>query len=200
MTDIRWLLFDLGLLAEFSGAQRLEAWMRRPVREWELQRLWLFSPAVRAFESGEISPLIFACEAIREFGLDVHPDAFLKEFVDFAAGFYPGAGQMLEALSAGYSLALLSNTNSLHWEKLRGISDIGRLFRHCFLSFKTGFLKPGREAYRNAIDALQCAPEEMLLFDGNPDCVRGALDAGMRAQLIGSFGGLRETVGKMGLL
>lgn len=201
MESIKWLLFDLGgVLAQYEGNLWLQLWMRRTVAEWEMKRLWLFSPAVRAFESGRMSPVIFACEIIEELGLDVHPDVFLEHFPNFVTGWYPGAEELLAELSARRPLALLSNTNSPQWEKLCRESRADRLFRRTFLSFKTGFLKPDAEAYLNVIETLRCAPEEILFFDDNPDNVRGALDTGMRAELAEGFEGLREAVEKLGLV
>lgn len=197
----KWLLFDLGgVLAEYAGAQKLQAWMRHPVGEWELKRMWLYSPSVRAFESGCVSPLIFACDIIGELALDVHPDAFLREFPNFVTGFYPGAENLLEELAARYPLALLSNTNQPQWEKLSGPSAACRLFIELFLSFKTGYLKPDAEAFLNVVHTLRCAPGEILFFDDQPDNVRGALDAGMCAERVEGIEGLKEAVERLGVL
>jgi putative hydrolase of the HAD superfamily len=199
--ETNWLLFDLGgVLAEYAGAKKLLSWMRHPVAEWELQRMWLYSPAVRALESGRVSPLIFACDIIGEFGLDVHPDVFLKQFPDFVTGFYPGTENLLEKLAARYSLALLSNTNQPQWERLGGLSNPSRLFKELFLSFKTGYLKPDAEAFLNVLQTLRCAPGDILFFDDQPDNVRAALDAGMRAECVEGFENLCEKVQELGLI
>jgi putative hydrolase of the HAD superfamily len=200
MDNVKWLVFDLGgVLAEYVGTQRLLALMRDPVDAAELYRIWLFSPAVRAFESGRVSAITFACDIIEELGLGIGPDAFLKEFEDFVTGYYPGADALLQKLAARRPLALLSNTNYLQWDKLCRTSGIHRLFRRIFLSYKTGLLKPDAEAFLHVIRELRCAPEDILFFDDNPHNVRGALDACMRAERVDGFAELRETVGRMGL-
>lgn len=197
----KWLLFDLGgVLVDYVGAERLKVWFNRPVEDWELTRLWLFSPAVRAFEGGLISPVVFAYEVIAEFGLRVHPDDFLAAFPEFVKGYYPGAEGMLSALSSQYPLAMLSNTNSLQWDKLLSISHTDRLFRKIFLSFKTGYLKPDREAFVNVFEKLGCEPEQILFFDDNPNNVRGALDVGIEAVLVTGFEDTRRKILDMGLL
>lgn len=201
MKDFKWLLFDLGgVLVEYVGAAKLKTWMLRPVNDWEFSRLWLFSPAVRDFESGRISPIIFAYNIIEELDLNVHPDAFLAEFPDFVSGYYAGADELLSHLSAKHPLAMLSNTNSPQWSKLCRASRVDHLFRKIFLSFKTGFLKPDSEAYINVIQTLGCAPEDIAFFDDNPDNVRGALDTGIHAIQVKGFEDMRETVKNMGLL
>jgi putative hydrolase of the HAD superfamily len=201
LKDFKWLLFDLGgVLVEYAGTERLKTWMHNGAQDWELHRLWLFSPAVRAFESGRISPVIFAEMIIAELGLNVNPDVFLQEFPDFVTGYFPGAEELLYALSARRPLAMLSNTNSPQWEKLCGMSHADRLFRKLFLSFKTGLMKPDREAYINVVEQLGCEPEDIAFFDDNPDNVRGALDAGIHAVHVKGFEDMRQIIYQMGLL
>lgn len=198
---VKWLMFDLGgVLAEYVGAERIRAWMGRETTAWEIGRMWLYSPAVRAFESGKISPVIFAYNIIEELGLHVHPDDFLKEFPDFVTGYFPGAEELLATLASHYPLAMLSNTNSPQWDKLCRNSYTEHLFRKVFLSFRTGFLKPDREAYLNVIEKLGCEPEEILFFDDNPDNVRGALNAGIEAVHVLGFEDMRDKIREMGLI
>lgn len=201
MMGIKWLMFDLGgVLVEYTGAARIKTWLPRPVDDWELSRHWLYSPAVRAFESGKISPVVFAYDIIAEMGLSVHPDDFLQVFPDFVTGYYPGAEELLAMLSSRYPLALLSNTNSPQWEKLSKSTYTDRLFRKVFLSFRTGLLKPDRDAYLHVIEKLGCEPEQILFFDDNPDNVRGALDAGIEAVHVLGYEDMRAKVREMGLL
>jgi glucose-1-phosphatase len=201
LTDFKWLLFDLGgVLVEYIGLARLKAWLPKKADDWELSRFWLFSPAVRAFESGKISPVVFAYDIIMEMGLNVHPDDFLEHFPDFVTGYYPGAEEMLSVLSSKYPIALLSNTNSLQWDKLCANSYADRLFRKTFLSFKTGYLKPDREAYLHVMEILGCDPHDILFFDDNPDNVRGALDTGINAIHVKGFEDMREFIANLGLL
>lgn len=201
MNQYKWLLFDLGgVLAEYVGTKKLINWMAKPVSEEDLYRCWLFSPSVRAFESGRISPVVFAEAVISELGLSVHPDKFLKEFPNFVTGYYRGADELLSSLSTRYSLALLSNTNSPQWEKLCGMSDIASLFKKLFLSFKTGYMKPDRGAYLNVVSRTGCDPSQILFFDDNPDNVRGALDAGIEGVLVKGFEDMRRIIKEMGLL
>lgn len=200
LAGFRWLLFDLGgVLADYAGIAALNAWLPYPAEDWEIARLWHISPAVRAFESGQISPVIFAYEIISEFGLNIHPDDFLAIFPDFVIGWHPGAEEFLASLSPRHSLALLANTNSLQWDKLVRQSPVDRLFRRTFLSHRTGLIKPDQEAYIDVIGKLKCDPDTILFFDDSTDNVRGALDAGLEAVLVTGFGDLKRHIGRMGL-
>jgi glucose-1-phosphatase len=201
LKQYKWLLFDLGgVLAEYVGTKKMMTWLPSLVTEEDMYRCWLFSPSVRAFESGKISPVIFAADVIAELGLLVHPDVFLSEFPNFVTGYYPGVDELLAALSSRYPLALLSNTNSPQWDKLCGMSDTANLFRKVFLSFKTGYMKPDREAYVNVITHLGCMPEDIVFFDDNPNNVRAALDAGINGVLVKDFEDMKRIILEMGLL
>jgi putative hydrolase of the HAD superfamily len=201
LKEFKWLLFDLGgVLVEYVGAAKLKSWMNRPVNDREFSRLWLFSPAVRAFESGRMSPIIFAYNIIEELNLDIQPDVFMADFPDFVSGYFPGAEELLSRLSARHPLAMLSNTNSPQWEKLCRNSRTDRLFRKIFLSFKTGLLKPDSEAFLNVIESLGCAPGDIAFFDDNPDNVRGALETGINAIEVKGFEDMREIIRSMGVL
>ena len=201
MSRARWLLFVLGgVLVHYAGAARINAWLQKPADDWELSRHWLYSPTVRAFESGRISPVIFAADLIEEMGLQVHPDDFLREFPNFLQGYFPGAEELLAKLASRHPLALLSNTNSLQWEKLTATTFTDQLFRKVFLSFRTGFLKPDREAFLNVVEKLGVEPDQILFFDDNPDNVRGALNVGMEAVHVLGFEDMREKIWAMGLV
>lgn len=201
LKQYKWLLFDLGgVLAEYVGTKKLMTWLPKAVTEEELYRCWLFSPTVRAFESGRISPVVFAADVISELGLNVRPDDFLREFPNFVTGYYPGADELLAQLSSRYPLAMLSNTNSPQWDKLCGMSSTSTLFRKLFLSFKTGYMKPDRDAFINVISHVNCMPEEILFFDDNPDNVRGAIDAGISGVMVKNFEDMKSKILEMGLL
>jgi HAD superfamily hydrolase (TIGR01509 family) len=198
---IKWLVFDLGgVLAEYVGTSRILAWMRGPVEPGELYRQWLFSPAVRAFESGKIGLNAFAEDIIRELDLDIGLDEILREFPHFVTGYFPGAEELLRALSGQYGLAMLSNTNAPQWSALCGLSGLDRLLDRIFLSFQMGLLKPDPEVYRHVVGKLGCAPEEIVFFDDNAHNVQGAKECGIRAVQVKDFGDLRDTIRRMGLM
>jgi len=64
---------------------------------------WLRSPAMRAFESGKISPERFAAEFLREWRIPLAPDAFLADFTVLVKQPYDGAKELLERLRTKYT-------------------------------------------------------------------------------------------------
>ncbi len=65
-----------------------------------------------------------------------------------------------------YRLVLLSNTNALHFEMLRGAyAHLLRHFDTLVLSYEVKAMKPNEEIFRAAIAAAQCRPEECFYTD-----------------------------------
>lgn len=52
-----------------------------------------------------------------------------------------------------------------------------------FLSFRMGCVKPDPVVYRKTCRAIGVDPEECIFLDDTPECVKGALKAGMEAML-----------------
>jgi putative hydrolase of the HAD superfamily len=177
-----YLLFDLGgVLIELTGVSKMLQWMNHQVDRAKLDEMWLFSPAVRSFETGKMTSVQFAQAMVREFDLAITPSEFLAEFLYFFKGFFPGAKELIQKLAVNYRIAILSNTNDLHWNRLTAEESIGEFFPLNFPSHKTGFMKPDREAYEYVIHELNCSPDRILFLDDNPLNVEAALKTGMKA-------------------
>lgn len=97
--------------------------------------------------------------------------------------------------AAGQRLAILSNTNPLHWEFLTDgryplIADIGQpgsAFGWAVLSYKSGAMKPLRAIFETAIERAGVAADEIFFVDDVAENVAGARDAGIDAvQFVGA--------------
>jgi putative hydrolase of the HAD superfamily len=177
-----YILFDLGgVLIELVLQDKMLAWMENRISLDEFNRMWLMSKSVRGFESGLISASEFAGSVIEEFNLPVDEDEFKREFVNFINGFFDGMEELLKKLSKEYTLACLSNTNELHWDKLCREYDMEGLIKHNFLSYKTGINKPDKEAFLNVIKELDTEAGKILFFDDNQINVEAAQRLGIKA-------------------
>lgn len=189
MRDDRVLLFDLGgVVVESAGLATLERLLPQLAREEILAR-WLGSGAVRGFESGAMSPEAFAHAFLAEWPLALEPAPFLEEFASWVRGFLPGARELLAGLRSRHRVACLSNTNAVHWARLDGIEAV---FDVCIASHLTGFLKPGREAYEDALRRLGVEAKQVCFFDDLPGNVAAARELGMQAYQVR---GVAETAG-----
>ena len=190
------LLFDLGgVLVEFSVISLLRD-LRPDATETELYDRWLDSEAVAAFERGEIEADAFADGFVREWRVDIAPDAFLSAFAAGLKGPFPGAGELLERLRNDHVLACLSNCNTVHWPL---IEDFTARFDHAFVSHLCGLVKPDPAVFAHVLDSLDRPPEAVRYFDDSPKNVRAAQAAGIDAYHTVGFAELQRTLGALGL-
>lgn len=180
-TRIRVVVFDLGgVLLQLRDPV---ATFGLEFTEAEFLERWLKSPAVRAFECGATDAETFGRTIVGELGLAMDSRDFLARFDAWPERIYPDTALLLDAIPAGVSRALLSNTNAAHW----GRSDIAKALANrldkTFLSFRTGLLKPDREAFLQVIEAYRLPADTFLFFDDNPLNVSAARETGMQAAL-----------------
>lgn len=192
------LLFDLGgVLTESTVFDNLNRLLPEPLDGISIKGRWLYSPAVRRFELGEISADEFAQSFIAEWGLRLSPEAFLKEFISWPKGFFPGALETIRMLRKTYRVACLSNSNALHWERFGGLEED---FDSTFFSHQLGVIKPDREAFTLALGECGVEPFEVCFFDDSLDNIHTAQSLGITAFHVEGFQSVREVLRAQGLI
>jgi HAD superfamily hydrolase (TIGR01509 family) len=175
------LLFDLGgVLVDNVMFDELPALLPQPIADGELRRRWLFSPSVQAFEQGRICAEVFASSFIAEWGLDIGPAHFLDNFASWPRGPYPGALELLDRLRHDYRLALLSNCNAVHWER---VADFRDRVHAAFSSHIMGVVKPAPAIFNRVAVALDVEPAAVCFFDDSLANIEAARAVGMDAYL-----------------
>lgn len=96
-------------------------------------------------------------------------------------------------------VALVSNTNELHWEGVQLVADLEPCVDSLVLSFRVGSLKPEREIFEAALSAVGAAPGEALFADDRPDFVEAAAALGINGFVIDSSSALTEGLARAGL-
>lgn len=158
----------------------------------DFNEAWLQCNAVRQFERGTTDRPTFARDVVEELRLPYDETAFLEKFEHWPKALYPGVTGMIDAIPGAVQTALLSNTNSLHWNR----ADIGGVLSphldHVFLSYETGELKPDKSAFRRLVDDLACEPDQIVFFDDNQLNVDAAIGMGITALLTRGAAELRQ--------
>lgn len=194
------LLFDLGgVLVDWAGIDSIGELSDLPIERETARRFWLESPWIRRFETGRCTPEEFAAGVIDDLRLTVGVSEFLATFTSWIRGTLPGSIELLEALRPRFTLACLSNTNALHWSRLRDDFGLGERFHRMYASFELGRMKPDAEAFRLVLDDLGRRPDEILFFDDNVECVEGARRTGMAAEHVRGVGEVREALARRGI-
>jgi putative hydrolase of the HAD superfamily len=199
-SSIELIVFDLGgVLVELAGVQRMMEWTDRRMSLPELWRRWLSSPAVREFESGRLEEDDFVRQLIAEFSLPVDATAFKSEFASWVKGPFPGVAQTVEKLSRSFKLAILSNTNHLHWKKIVDEMGFVHHFHYTFASCTTGQFKPDIEAYQTVLRTTGCAAARTLYLDDQQVNIDGAIAAGMQARRVNGITGVHQALTALGI-
>ena len=194
------ILFDLGgVLIELAGVERMLAWSPALGTTDELWRRWLGSPAVRGYETGRTDRHAFGDAIVAEFGLPVGREAFLDEFAWWPKTLHPGARDLLASLAPRYTLASLSNTNELHWERFEREWSLPSMFHHNFPSYAVGRLKPDADYFEHVLEALDVAPQRALFVDDNRINVEAARAVGLHARQVRSFDELAPALAAAGV-
>ena len=149
----------------------------------KLWQRWLTSTAVREFETGRIHHDLFARQLITEMALRIEPEEFLASFTHWPRGMFPGARELLNRIPSDYTLAALSNSNTLHWPRMMDELGLAAVFEHLFASHLIGKLKPDVEVFEHVLAELACDPAGVLYVDDNQLNVNAARSVGMRAEL-----------------
>ncbi|MCG8592077.1 MAG: HAD-IA family hydrolase, partial [Proteobacteria bacterium] len=163
-------------------------------------RRWLTCPWVRRYETGGCSTDEFAAGMIDAWELDQSPGEFLEAFRAWPRGLFPGAAELVESLRPHAQLALLSNTNALHWDGQRDADRVQALFETAFLSHELGLVKPDREIFEHVVAALDRPAERVLFLDDNQPNVDGARAVGLRAARVKGVAQARAALVAEGVL
>jgi HAD superfamily hydrolase (TIGR01509 family) len=177
------VLFDLGgVLVELAGIGQMMAWCPQMTDVGSLWRQWLGSQAVRRFETGGATRHAFAADMVAEFGLPVDPDVFLAAFSAWPKGVVDGSRELLTELRAHCTIASVSNTNEIHWARVRDEWALHGLFHHNFPSHLVGALKPDDAYFEHVLDALGSPAARVLFVDDNAINVEAAARLGIVAR------------------
>jgi glucose-1-phosphatase len=178
------VVFDLGgVLAEFGGVARMRTLSGIDDDE-ELWRRWLTCDWVRRFERGSCTADAFAAGVVADWELAVTGEAFLAEFREWLVGPMPGAEDLVAVTKSSVPVAVLSNTNRVHWEAGAAQWPLLQMFDRAFLSFEIGMVKPDPEIFEHVVAALEIDADRVLFLDDNQLNVDQARASGLRAERV----------------
>lgn len=187
------LLLDLGgVLADLGDPVAAMGLGMTPEAFWQT---WASSEAVRAFERGKLQARDFYPRVAAELGLQ-DGGSFERRFQAWQPRPFEGVESFVERAVERFELALLSNTNEVHWRQVTGSTPVFSTFARLFLSHETGRFKPEADAFRQVIDCFGVAPAEVVFYDDNVRNVEAARALGIEAYRVS---GLDELVRHLNL-
>jgi glucose-1-phosphatase len=180
---IKTVIFDLGRvivpLEYRRGYEQIETLCGIPAAE--LPGRIAKTGLVPRLERGEIEPREFVRQFAEDLNLQITYDQFCKIWCSI---FLPETlipEELLIGIRRNYRLLLLSNTNAIHFEMIRGNYPLLRHFDSLILSYEVGAMKPSPIIYRRAIEEARCLSEECFFTDDMAEYVEGARREGIDA-------------------
>jgi putative hydrolase of the HAD superfamily len=195
--DIQLVLLDLG--GVLLGLNDPVDTFSLDLEHEEFLETWLLSPAVRRLETGTIDTEQFAIEIVAEFALPYAPKEFIRRFHCWPNALFDGVPELLDTISKSHQLALLSNTNAIHWDREDIAEHIEPRLHGTFLSFQTGHMKPDLVAYEDVLHHFGVGAANVLFLDDNRLNIVAAQRCGMHAMLTRGFDSLAENLSQAGI-
>jgi len=179
--SVELLLFDLGgVLVDFTGVRDIAALLSKPASRADIVERWSHCPVSYAFGVGEIGPAEFAQRFVRDWGITLEPEQFLREFRSWSRGFLPGARELLDTLRPRFRLGAVSNSNEVHWARNAELG-VTQQFEFAVSSHQVGACKPDAAIFEAALRRAGIAAEAVAYFDDLQENVDAATELGMRA-------------------
>jgi glucose-1-phosphatase len=153
----------------------------------EILTLFKENDLFRKFETGHLDENGFR-SLVRE--LLESPD-WTDEMIDTAwnsllLDLPPVRVELLQNLAKKYRLFMLSNTSSIHINRVNkileaatGIGNLEELFEKVYVSYEMGLMKPDPKIYQRVLDDAGLVAEETLFLDDNPDNIKSAQTLGI---------------------
>lgn len=132
------------------------------------------------YDSGRLSSEEFHRELCRLFGINPPFSLFSQWWQDI---FDPmeSMAELVARLAGRYSLFLVSNTNSLHFDYIRRRFPLLRHVGRFILSYRVGSRKPEPAIYQRLIQEISRPPQECLFVDDKAPFVTAARTHGLEA-------------------
>jgi glucose-1-phosphatase len=187
----RTLLLDLGgVLADLGDPVTAMDLAITPEEFWAT---WLSSSHVRAFETGRLTTAEFCAGMGPELGASGGA-GFETRFQNWRLRLFPGVEELVHSLAGRFNIALLSNTNVVHWSQVASSTQVFSHFDRTFLSFETGHFKPAPASFEQVVACYDCDPGDILFIDDSPKNVAAACRLGIDGRLARGLSAVRDIV------
>jgi FMN phosphatase YigB (HAD superfamily) len=150
------------------------------------------------FDTGRLSPQEFAARCRVAAGVSLPYTEFADIWCDIFAEQREVTG-LLDEIGKQADLLLLSNTDPLHLEYIRGHYCFLGKFRRLVLSYEVGQAKPARQIFERAL-GLCAAGTRMIYFDDVAEYVAAARACGLPAEQFVDAAGLMRDLARFGAL
>ncbi len=146
----------------------------------ELDILIYGSSYLDQFEHGAITPHLFYTSVAHIGNLTLSYQAFLQAYTNIFTPIETTI-DLIKKLKSNYKLALLSNTNEIHYELYIKKTDIFPFFDAVTVSHKVHAMKPEEEIFRDCLEKLAVKPVKCIYIDDIAEYVKAGNDVWLNA-------------------
>ena len=185
MPTVDWILFDLGGVLLDVEQPRIFAQLQSlaDVPASTIEHRLKSAPFFRDdFIVKEFSPSEIARHVNEALGTRLPTDQIVSALNSELGGIISSTADLLPALQRKVKVGCLSNTNSIHWDKLLQSYPFMQNFDRRFASQLLGCAKPHREIYEKTAELLSANPRQILFFDDKVENVESAQRLGWHAR------------------
>lgn len=152
------------------------------------------------YDTGKVSAPEFHEKIIDHLGIEMSFDDFKRASNEAIEPGEDGIEDIVISLSKNYQLAILSNTNPVHYEHISEKYPIIGLFEFILLSYEMRAVKPSIEAYEKLILATSKSPSEHLFIDDRIENISAAKEIGMDGIHYQSVENLKRELKERGII
>lgn len=182
--EIRLVIFDIGrVILDFDHMITCRKLAKYSSKDEEYIYDYIFnSEVLNEYEKGKItSAKMF--EAISDkLGLDIPFEKFKRIWGDIFT-LKEGIEELIRRVKKAASIAVLSNTDEMHFDFIMDRVEIMKDFDWLFLSHEIGFRKPDKEIFEYIRDVTGFAPNEMIFIDDIEEFAEAASKYGIKGIL-----------------
>jgi len=109
---------------------------------------------------------------------------FSQCFYEWQLRLFPGVHELIRNAARDYRVALLSNTNEIHWRQVNELTDTLAMFDRVFLSYETGHFKPSPAAFHQILEFFACSPGDVIFLDDSEPNIAAARKLGIDARKV----------------
>ena len=128
--------------------------------------------------------------------MDLSFDDFITSSNEAIESGDDGIESIVRSLGEEYRLAILSNTNPIHFGHIKKKYAVIELFEHILLSYEIGVMKPASLAYEKLIAATSKSPLKHLFIDDRIENINAAKEVGIDGIHYRSIENLRRELEK----
>ncbi|MCJ8312615.1 MAG: HAD family phosphatase [Saccharospirillaceae bacterium] len=183
---IKVVVFDVaGVLLKETWIKTMQTLLNdNSLTKSDVFELWQKEECFHQYETGQLNTQQFVCLAKQALNIKLDDQTFSHIFNEMIVEPFKQSEQVLNTIKQNYKLAILSNTNPLHFEKIQSQYTIYQPCDYLFLSHQMGVMKPSKQIFNTMLDTLNCRPNEVMFFDDNQPNVAAARQLGIQSELI----------------